>query len=601
MRQMMVTWGLVLCSLMPFGSLVMAAAGAEPAPDAGAAMLPGAAAAEGPSSTGRVARSMQSKGMPFEGMVFDDRDGDGRRGSREPGVPGVAVSDGRRLVRSDAQGRYRLMAESGRTLFAVKPAGWRFAARTDGLPAFWINTPVADAFAIDASVVNAMRPKYGGIVETASGPRFDIALRRESSRVGGLDVLLFGDPQVKSMADVDYYARDIIDSVLREHGPQRGETKHAHLGLSLGDIADDVLSLYPALNAETKRIGVPWLHAAGNHDIDFDVGRDEDSLLSFRNVYGPDTFAWEEREANIVVLDDVIYRPGQMPVYIGGFREDQFAFLEAYLATAPKDRLLVLAMHIPLFEPEGRDTFRDEDRTRLFGLIESFPKALILSAHNHTQQHYFHDARSGWGGAVPLHEYNVGAACGAFWSGAKDERGVPDTTMADGTPNGYAKLHVDARGGYALAWRVAGPAPSDDKAAEPAEPDETASRHTIGLHAPKALRRGAYPAWAVYANVYMGHENTRVEYRIDGGEWKPMRRVQRPDPRLLIENLRDDLAETLRGYDRSPEAEPSKHLWRGALPTELAAGEHRIDVRAFDTWQGEQTAGTVYRLLEASP
>src|SRR3546814_5835570 len=107
------------------------------------------------------------------------------------------------------------------------------------------------------------------------------------------------------------------------------------------------------------------------------------------------------------------------------------------------------------------------------------------------------------------------------------------------------------------------------------------------LHAPKVLRAGAYPAWGVYANVFMGRDDTRVEYRVDGGDWMPMRRVSQPDPRLLVENMRDDLAETLRGYDRSPEAKPSPHLWRGALPTDLAAGEHRVEVRAFDAWQGE--------------
>ena len=58
--------------------------------------------------------------------------------------------------------------------------------------------------------------------------------------------------------------------------------------------------------------------------------------------------------------------------------------------------------------------------------------------------------------------------------------------------------------------------------------------------------------------------------------------------------------ETLRGYDRSPEADPSTHLWRGALPTDLAVGEHRIEVRAFDRWQGEQRAQGSYRLDDAA-
>jgi len=54
----------------------------------------------------------------------------------------------------------------------------------------------------------------------------------------------------------------------------------------------------------------------------------------------------------------------------------------------------------------------------------------------------------------------------------------------------------------------------------------------------------------------------------------------------------------LRGFDRSPEAAVSPHLWRGALPTKLAAGVHQVDVRAFDRWRGEVTATTRYTLLE---
>ena len=115
------------------------------------------------------------------------------------------------------------------------------------------------------------------------------------------------------------------------------------------------------------------------------------------------------------------------------------------------------------------------------------------------------------------------------------------------------------------------------------------------------LRRGAYPAWGVYANVYMGRDDTRVEFRVDGGAWAPMKRVSQPDPRLLAENVRDDNAEALRGYDRSPEATPSTHLWRGALPTTLEVGEHAVEVRAFDAWRGELKASTTYRLDDATP
>src|SRR3546814_3204879 len=124
-------------------------------------------------------------------------------------------------------------------------------------------------------------------------------------------------------------------------------------------------------------------------------------------------------------------------------------------------------MHIPLFEPAGRDTFRDADRERLFALLRDFPHVLVLSAHSHTQQHWFHDTATGWHGAQPLHEYNVGAACGAFWSGVKDADGIPDATMADGTPNGHATLKVSRGGRYALAWH-----PARLRGADPARSEE---------------------------------------------------------------------------------------------------------------------------------
>ncbi len=152
-----------------------------------------------------------------------------------------------------------------------------------------------------------------------------------------------------------------------------------------------------------------------------------------------------------------MFQPGTKPGYIGGLREDQFAFLQAYLGTLRKDRLLVLGMHIPLFDAApGRETFRHADRTRLFALLREFPPVLVLSGHSHTQQHYYHGADEGWTGASPLHEYNVGAACGAFWSGIKDAAGIPDATMSDGTPNGYAVLSVRKAG--RMRWITTPPA-----------------------------------------------------------------------------------------------------------------------------------------------
>lgn len=502
------------------------------------------------------------------GRVFEDRDGDGRWSRGDRPLPGVIVSDGLRLVRSDARGEYVLPWEDGRTTFVIKPAGYAFPAGDDGLPVFWRHQQYHPGPAL----------AFGGIPEASPECR-NFALVREKASRAPLDVLVFADPQAKTATQVDYYDRDIIAPLVAAASGR----PVAALGLTLGDVANDDLSLYPALKAATARLRTPWLHAAGNHDLDFDATTDEDSLRSFRRAFGPDTFAWEEQQASFIVLDDVIYRPGQKPAYVGGLREEQFTWLAAYLDTLPRDRRLVIAAHIPFFDEPGRETFRRADRERLFALLAPFRKVLLLSGHGHVQRHHYHDADDGWHGAEPLHEYNVGAACGGYWGGAPDAEGLPDARMSDGTPNGYARLRIDRDGGYALHWHAA-----------------RAGDEAMSLHAPKVLRRGHWPGVGLFANVYMGEAGTRVEVRINGGGWQPMRRVDAPDPALVAENVLDDLATTLRGHDRLPEAEASTHLWRFNLPTDLPAGEHAFEVRAFDRWRGELRASGSYRLVEAA-
>ncbi|HEY4583174.1 MAG TPA: calcineurin-like phosphoesterase family protein [Lysobacter sp.] len=504
-----------------------------------------------------AAGAVQAQAAACSGVVYEDRDRDGMRDAREPALSGIRVSDGVSIATTDRDGRYRLPANGERARFVIKPSGFDVLRATNGLPEFWRRS--ADSTCADFGLVRA------------------------SKAPAELDVLVFADTQTKSMIDVDYYARDIVEP-LRRAGAGR-----ADLGMTLGDIVDDDISLYPAVTAVTARLGVPWLHVPGNHDADANATSDDDALVSFHRHFGPDTFAWEEPQADFLMLDDVISRPGQRPAYVGGLRGDQFAFIESYLATRDPKRLLVVAVHIPFF-PVGGETFRALDRERLFAMLAATPRVLLLSAHGHVQRHVFHGAETGWRGATPLHEYNVGAACGAFWSGVRNAAGIPDATMSDGTPNGTARLHVGADGGYRLAWQPAG-----------IEATDGPLTRAMRLHAPRLLRRGAYPAWGVFANVWMGTPDMRVEFRVDGGEWKPMKRVEQPDPWLLAENVRDDDAETLRGYDRSPEADASTHLWRGALPTTLAAGRHRVEVRAFDPWQGVQTADTSYQLIDAAP
>lgn len=502
------------------------------------------------------AATSSASSFEVKGRVFEDRNGNDRWDRGEPGLAGIAVSDGERIVRSDSAGHWRLRLAGEPPVFVIVPDGFAVPAPIPSTPRFWT------------------MPRRGQTMDFA-------LTRREIPAGSRLNLLIFGDPQPKNEADVGHYARDIVDPLVGE--------ADAALGISLGDITHGNLSLYPSLIEVTARLRTPWLHVSGNHDRDYDAPSDEASLRTFSRHFGPDSFAWEQDGVSIVVLDNVIHEPasGVPARYIGGLRESQFRFLEAYLAGLPAQRRVILAMHMPLFDsiPDPvRDSFRDADRQRLYRLLERFENRLVLSSHMHMQSHVFHDAAMGWRAGTPLHEFNVGATCGAYWSGPKDAQGVPDTLMQDGTPNGYARLHWQADQAPMLSWYIA----------------RDADNPAMVLHAPQVLRKGAFPGFAVYANVFMGRPDTRVEYRIGEGPWRAMNRVAAMDAEVLRRNLAEARQTELSMYDMTPEALPSSHLWRGSLRTDLPLGQHRIEVRAM--LNGEWvSAATAYRLQSAEP
>ena len=82
------------------------------------ALAPGAVAAE-PTAT----RSTGAQATNAVGTVTEAVPGPGRLSAQGPPVAGVLVSNGRDVVRTDSQGRYRLPVASGQTIFVVKPAG----------------------------------------------------------------------------------------------------------------------------------------------------------------------------------------------------------------------------------------------------------------------------------------------------------------------------------------------------------------------------------------------------------------------------------------------------------------------------------------------
>lgn len=483
------------------------------------------------------------------GVVYADRDGDGRRGADEPGLPGVRVSNGREIVLTDGDGHWELPVRGDCVLFIVKPRDWAPPYDERNLPRFhYVHSPAGSPDL-----------RHAGVAPTGPLPDsvdFPLHRRQEPDR---FRVVLFGDTQPRDQREIDYLAHDIVEEVAGVR---------AAFGVTLGDIMFDDLSLFDSLNAVVARVGIPWINVLGNHDLNYDAVDDAGADETFTRVYGPPYYSFDHGAVHFVVLDDVhwqgrvegedAYAGGN---YTGGLGGDQLAFLERDLALCPPEQLVVLFMHIPLTAP-----WIEADRDALFRLLEARPACLSVSAHYHVMAHVFLDAGDGWRGAEPHHHFINATTCGSWWSGAPDELGIPHTTMRDGAPNGWT-LATFGAGGYRMAFKAA---------RRPAD-------HQMSIFAPEAVSRAAADTTEVLANVFAGSERSRVELRLAGGEWRPMERVEREDPYFLAMKALEE-GDTPPPGLRLPRASKSPHLWRALLPADPPAGTWEIEVRETDVF-----------------
>lgn len=476
-----------------------------------------------------------------EGTVFYDRGGKGVRALGDRGIAGVSVSNGREVVQTDRDGRWRLPVTEDTVLFVIKPSGWKVPVGKDNLPHFYyVHKPGGSPDL-----------KYRGLAPTGELPKsVDFGLQPQSEP-NKFRMILFGDPQPRNQTEIDYIAHDVVEQAARD-----AKAFDAKFGLSLGDEMFDVLSLFESLNRTVGTIGIPWYNTVGNHDMNYDAEDDAGSTESFKRVFGPPYYAFDYAKVHFLVLDDVVWRGAATPGYHGEFTERQLEFVKNDLANVPKDRLVVIAMHIPLVDVRNKEA--------LFRLIEDRPHAFSVSAHTHVQKHHFLGEADGWKGATPHHHLNHATVCGSWWQGAPDERGIPHATMADGGPNGYSIVEFDGAK-YRVMFRPAS-RPADEQ---------------MNVWLPEEVAVEDAATTEVIVNVFAGSERSMVEMRVGDGDWARMAQFEGKDPYFLkLKEL--EASPTPPPGMKLPGAANTRHLWKCNLPARLASGTHAVEVRTTD-------------------
>lgn len=475
------------------------------------------------------------------GVVFHDRDRDGVRDAGEEGLKEVRVSNGREIVLTDGEGRWRLPVEDETILFVIKPRDWMTPVDADRLPKFYyIHKPKGSPAS-----------RYPGVAPTGPLPASVNFPLHPQTEPGRFRAVIFGDTQARNQQEIDYMAHDVIEDLVGVD---------AAFGVTLGDLVFNDLSLYPSHNRTIALIGIPWYNVLGNHDLNFDSPDDAHSDETFERVFGPSYYSFDYGPVHFVVLDDVIWtgpKGNEKGAYTGGLGEKQLEFLRRDLALVPKNQLVVLGMHIPLNGVAEKE--------QVFRLLEDRPFSLSLSAHTHFQEHRFFTSKEGWRGSEPHHHIVHVTVCGSWWRGAPDERGVPHATMSDGAPNGHSIITFDGTR-YAVEYKAA---------RRPAD-------YQMAIHAPEEIEAARAGETEVLVNVFAGSERSVVEMRLgENGSWQKMERVTRPDPDFLAMKALEESPAPPPGL-KLPKPHETPHLWRALFPANPPAGTHLLHVRTTD-------------------
>ena len=495
------------------------------------------------------------------GVVFEDLNRNGKKERREKGIPGVAVSNGIQVVQTDAEGKYTLPISDDQIIFVIKPSDYQVPVDENNLPQFfYIHKPNGSP-----------ELEFAGVPPTGKLPKsVDFGLLPGKYK-GSFTSLVFGDPQPYTIEEVNFFADGVVAEVEGIEG--------IDFGISMGDLVGDDLSLFQPYLEAVAKVGIPWYNVLGNHDLNFDVEVDEMSDETFEAHFGPANYAFNHGDVHFIVLDDVLYPdPRDGKGYWGGFREDQLEFVKNSLAFVPKEKLIVVSMHIPLSEPSG-DPFRDADRDKLFELLKDYSNTLSISAHTHLQRQDFFYEKDGWKQQTRHHHYNVGTTSGDWYKGVLNDKGIPVSTMRDGTPKGYA--FIDFTGNeYNIRYKVVD-YPED---------------YQMEIFAPKVIKRNQGTSAGIFVNFFMGASDNEVRFRVDDGQWAPMIFVQDYDPTYMVDLYRWDTSDQLLDGRRPSNPQRSTHLWRANIPTRLDAGEHTIEIEATDMFGNKHRATQTYRI-----
>jgi 3',5'-cyclic AMP phosphodiesterase CpdA len=522
-----------------------------------------------------------AQGEIARGSVYLDRNGNLRRDPDEPGVPEVSVSNGLDVVRTAADGGYQIPLPEGSILFISKPPQYDIPVDESQLPRFFYRHYPEGSAAVAQWVYPVIEPT-GPLPE-----RIDFALIESDDAANPyFRALVFADPQAGTEDQEDMFREDIIAELI-------GNPYDARFGVTVGDVVNDNLNLYPRHKAIMASIGIPQWYLPGNHDLNFESPDDTHSLETYKRHFGPPDYSFTYGNVHFIALDNVDYDGSG---YVGRLSERQLAWIENDLRHVPRSRLIVIATHIPLITEAGTGaTINTVNFDQLVTLLQGFERVYGIAGHDTSNSWKVNvDHRHGFFG-YSFVAHTLAEARGSGWnSGPRDERGVRAATMQDGNPNGYYVMTFDGDRVQPRFVPASGnPVQNMRFTLEPPLGDQSLLGSVADLiDQPLAINRGPdLPGRKLVVNVFDGGERDDVRLSLNGAPAEPLRKVLRTDP-----YMEQQFARYQNTLDQFPEPVVSSHIWEYDLPSPLPPGRYAVQVTSLDEFGQTLSAGFAFEI-----
>lgn len=302
-------------------------------------------------SYGRMVQESQPETVVVTGRVLDERT------VAAAGIPGVAVSDGVSVTRTDARGRYRLTVDLRRRhtslVHITVPSGWRAPLDDCSAPAFY--------------------RRVGATTHGRAGDATNVDFRLSPDPLATAQEYRF-----VAMADVHVQAgtdntrehcrrqfgelNRLLDGYADDAGPPRFVTVAGDLtNVATKAEFDD----YLAAMAGSR---LPVWSAPGNHDLTNrppggpqeqaePQGDYRDIIDAYRQSLGPEWYSFQYGRHHFVILEN----------YRGLPERDQLAWLRQDLATNADGKQIVVISHVPWDVPQTPRPSHTSAYLELFG------------------------------------------------------------------------------------------------------------------------------------------------------------------------------------------------------------------------------------------